>query len=168
MKQHILNNANEFTGDILCLDEQGNKLGQLSAEEALIKAEELSLDAVVISKSPDVVKIMDFGKFKYQQEKKEKLNKKNHKKVEDKEIQFSLNIAVHDFNIKIKRAATFLEKKNRVHFRLRLKGRENDRPEEGIKIMKNAIEQLKDIDGAKVMGEPVRTGNTIQMVMVAA
>ena len=126
-----------------------------------------NLDAVVISKNPNVVKIMDFGKFKYQQDKKEKENKKSHHKTEDKEIQFSLNIAKHDFDIKIKKAIGFLNKKNRVTFKLRLRGRENNYATEGMKIMEDAISGINAVKEIKITAKPNLNGNTIQMVIAA-
>ena len=163
MKQHILKNPKEFTESILCLDETGNKIGDIDVSEVLAKAEGLGLDAVVMSKNPNVVKIMDFGKFKYQQEKREKENKKKHRKIEDKEIQFSLNIADHDFNIKMKKAVNFLNKKNRVTFKLRLKGRENSYTSEAIKVMEKAASRLSE-EGIKTTSKINVDGNTVQMV----
>lgn len=113
-------------------------LGIVSAQEALAQAEEQELDLVKISPNavPPVCKIMDYGKFRFEQLKKEKEAKKNQHVVEVKEIRMSPSIDTNDFNTKVKNAMKFLKDGNRVKVTVRFRGREMAHTSLGTDLLK--------------------------------
>jgi translation initiation factor IF-3 len=134
---------------------KGENFGVLRREEALIKAKELELDLIEIAPTavPPVAKIMDFGKYLYQQEKKSKSAEKAHK-TETKEIQIGINISPHDMELKAKRADEFLKQGDRVNINLILRGREKginrDFVKERLNVFLRVIsEKYKIADGPK-------------------
>ena len=112
--------------EIRLIGSDGAQLGIVSAQEALAKAAEQDLDLVKISPNatPPVCKIMDYGKFRFEQLKKEKEARKNQRIVEVKEIRMSPNIDTNDFDVKVKNAQKFLKEGNRVKVSVRFRGRE--------------------------------------------
>jgi translation initiation factor IF-3 len=111
------------------------------------KANELGLDLVLISPDakPPVAKIMDYGKFHYQEEKKKKEARKNQTKVEVKEIKLSVKIADNDIGYKVKHAREFLEEGKHVHFRVFLRGREMAHPEAAVVVLNRVWPMVEDI-----------------------
>lgn len=107
------------------IDEQGNNLGEMSKDEALKLAQEAELDLFVVSDKAEVpiARIVDYGKYKFQQSKKEKGNKKKHTN-ETKEIKMSYNIDIGDYNTRVQQSIKFLEKDKRVKLNITLRGRE--------------------------------------------
>lgn len=134
-------------GEVRCIGDDGTQYGIISRDEALEKAEELGLDLVLIAPDgkPPVCKVMDYGKFKYQQEKKKKEAKKKQKTIDVKEIKFSVKIADNDINYKIKHAREFLEEGKHVKFRVFLKGREMANPDAGIAVLERVWPMVEDI-----------------------
>jgi len=128
------------------IDDEGNQLGVLSKEEAMEKAKERGLDLVEVNPNvrPPIVKIMDFGKFKYEQAKAERKHRSKQKAGELKEIRLGLKISQHDLGIKANQAISFLKNKNKLQIILRFKGREITHKELGINILKGFVEKLKD------------------------
>ncbi len=124
----------------------GEQLGIMSAKEALKKAEEKNLDLVKIAPTakPPVCKIMDYGKFRFEQAKKEKESKKNQRTVETKEIRLSLNIDTHDFDTKANQARKFLATGHKVKVSIRFRGREMAHPQIGEQTMKKFAEALSE------------------------
>ena len=122
-------------------------LGVMSPREAMRLAEEADLDLVKISPNavPPVCKIMDYGKFKFEQAKKEKENRRNQKVVEIKEVQLSMTIDVGDLNVKAKQATKFLGEGNKVKVSIRLRGRQMAHANLGRDVMNNFFEGLKEI-----------------------
>ena len=120
----------------------GEMLGIMSAEEALKIAEEKNLDLVKIAPQavPPVCKIMDYGKYRFEQTKREKEAKKNQHVVEIKEIRLSLNIDTHDFETKVNHAKRFLTSGNKVKVSIRFRGREMAHTENGITTMQQFAE----------------------------
>ena len=112
--------------EVRLVSADGEQLGIMSAQEALEKAEEASLDLVKISPNavPPVCKLMDYGKFKFEQTKREKEAKKNQRVVEIKEVRMSPGIDVNDFNVKLRNAQKFLAEGNRCKITVRFRGRE--------------------------------------------
>ncbi len=112
--------------EIRVISEDGEQLGIMSASQALKLAETKNLDLVKIAPQakPPVCKIMDYGKYRFEQSKREKEAKKNQKVVEIKEIRLSLNIDVHDFETKVGHAKKFLEAGDKVKVSIRFRGRE--------------------------------------------
>lgn len=144
----------------------GKQLGVLSREEALKKALGEDLDLVEVSPAarPPVVKIMDYGKFKYEQNKAEKKQKQKGKTGELKEIRLGLKIKEHDLETKIKKATTFLKNQNKVQIFFRFKGREVTHKELGRKIVNSFILKLGDI--SKLEGSIKEQGMTIIAVIL--
>lgn len=141
--------------EVRCNIDGGESLGIISTREALSKAEEMELDLVLIAPDakPPVAKIMDYGKFKYQEEKKKKEQRKNQVKIEVKEIKLSVKIADNDINYKVKHARQFLEEGKLVKFRVFLRGREMAHPEAGREVLLRVWPMVEDIG---VMEKPPR------------
>ena len=122
-KDDVIMNEMITAKEVRCTSDEGTNYGIISTNEALKLADELGLDLVLIAPDgkPPVAKIMDYGKFRYQQEKKKKEAKKNQKVIVIKEIKLSVKIAENDVNYKVKHAREFLEEGNHVKFRVFLK-----------------------------------------------
>lgn len=128
--------------EVRVVSASGEQLGIMSAKDALKKAEEQNLDLVKIAPNakPPVCKIMDYGKYRFEQAKREKEARKNQKVVEIKEIRLSLNIDTHDFETKAKHAEKFLKAGNKVKVSIRFRGREMAHPELGLVSMEKFAE----------------------------
>jgi translation initiation factor IF-3 len=133
--------------EVRCNIDGGESLGIITTREALAKADEMGLDLVLIAPDakPPVAKIMDYGKFKYQEEKKKKEQKKNQIKIEVKEIKLSVKIAENDINYKVKHAREFLEEGKHVKFRVFLRGREMAHPEAGREVLLRVWPMVEDV-----------------------
>ena len=124
-QNHLINE--EITAaEVRLISESGEQLGIMSAEAALEKAEEMEMDLVMISPQakPPVCKIMDYGKFRFEQAKKEKEARKNQHVIEVKEIRMSPGIGDNDFNTKLKNGQKFLQDGDRLKVTIRFRGRE--------------------------------------------
>ncbi len=142
------------------------QLGIMSSEEARVIAENEGLDLVLISPNsePPVCKIIDYGKFKFDQSKRLKEQKKAQKVVELKEIQLSVTIDKHDVDVKARHALKFLGEGNKVKVTIRLRGRQMARPEQGISVMNSFYENVKEI--SVIEKAPEIMGRTIFMILV--
>ncbi len=140
-------------------------MGVMSLRDALKEAENADLDLVEISPNanPPVCKITDFGKYKYEQEKRQHEAKKKQKVVETKEIKVRPNIAVGDFNIKLKNAEKFLKEGNKVKFSMQFRGREITHSEVGMEVINRFKDNLAEI--SKVDHSPKMEGRNIFMVL---
>ena len=146
----------------------GSMLGIMPAAQAQRLAYDLELDLVKISPTanPPVCKIMDYSKFKYEQAKKDKENRKNQAVIELKEIRLSMTIDVGDIAVKTKQCLKFLEAGNKVKVSIRMKGRENSRSYQGVKVMENFFEGL---GGKAAMDKkPTTEGRNIIMMLSPA
>lgn len=143
----------------------GEQLGIMSSREAMKLAQEAELDLVKIAPKaqPPVCKIIDYGKFKYEQTRKEKEAKKKQKTVEIKEVRMSPNIDTNDLNTKINNAKKFLEKGNKVKVTLRFRGREMAHVQQSRHILDDFAETLKDI--ASIEKAPKLEGRNMSMVL---
>ncbi len=132
--------------EMLVITDQGEKLGVLTRGKALQEADDRGLDLVLVSPdaNPPVAKLMDYSKFRFQQQKKLKEMKKNQKIIVVQEIQLSPVIEKHDFETKAKKARTILEKGNKVKITLRFKGRMIVHQEIGVEVINKFIESLAD------------------------
>lgn len=139
----LLNERINFP-EVRCMGDDGTQYGIISSGEALKIATEEGLDLVLIAPEakPPVVKIMDFGKFKYQQEKKAKEAKKKQVKIDVKEIKLTVKIAQNDLNYKVKHALEFLAQGKHVKFRVFLRGREMGNPEAGVEVLNHVAEMV--------------------------
>ncbi len=133
--------------EVRVIGEDGAQLGVMSAQEALTLAEERGFDLVKIAPTatPPVCRIMDYGKYRFEQAKKEKEARKNQRLVETKEIRLSLNIDVADFNTKAKHAMRFLQEGNKVKVSIRFRGREMGHPEIGLDTMNRFAEACSEL-----------------------
>jgi len=133
--------------ELRVVSDQGEQLGILSSKEALRIAEEKELDLVMISPNakPPVCKIMDFGKYIYEQQKKDKEAKKKQKVINLKEVRLSPNIEEHDIEIKAANARKFLLAEDKVKVTVRFRGREADYSHTGAKILKVFLSLVEDV-----------------------
>lgn len=132
--------------EVRLISDTGEQLGIMSAREALAKAEEANLDLVKISPTanPPVCKLMDYGKFKFEQAKREKEARKNQRVVEIKEVRMSPGIDVNDFNVKLRNAQKFLAEGNRVKVTVRFRGREMAHTDIGKDLLDRFAEQCAE------------------------
>jgi translation initiation factor IF-3 len=129
------------------IDADGSMLGTLDTRDALAKAQEQSLDLVEVNAKvdPPVCKIIDYGKFKYEQAKKARESKKNRASNELKEVKFRPQIGDHDFGFKVKHARKFLEAGHKVKLVVQFRGRQMAHPETGRDILDRVCKELNDI-----------------------
>ncbi|HQL37049.1 MAG TPA: translation initiation factor IF-3 [Bacillota bacterium] len=132
--------------ELRIIDSNGDQLGIMSSRQALELAAERQLDLVKIAPQakPPVCRIMDYGKFKFEQSKKEKEARKNQKIVNIKEIRFSPTIEDHDLNVKAKNAQKFLQDGDKVKVTIRFRGREVDHVSFGEKALERFYDIIKD------------------------
>ena len=151
--------------EVRVIGEDGEQLGIMSSKEALKLAEEAGVDLVKIAPTakPPVCKIVDYGKFKYEQTRKEKEAKKKQKTVEIKEIRLSPNIDTNDLNTKINAARKFIGKGDRVKITLRFRGREMTHMNNSKHILDDFAEALSDI--AVVDKAPKVEGRSMTMFL---
>lgn len=151
--------------EVRVVSASGEQLGIMSSREAMKLAQEAELDLVKIAPKaqPPVCKIIDYGKFKYEQTRKEKEAKKKQKTVEIKEVRMSPNIDTNDLNTKIHNAKKFLEKGNKVKVTLRFRGREMAHVQQSRHILDDFAETLKDI--ASIEKAPKIEGRNMSMVL---
>jgi len=140
-------NDNIRARELRVLGDDGEQFGIISRDEALQIAEDKGLDLVLMSPNarPPVAKIMDYGKHKYQLEKKKKEARKNQKTIDVKEVKFSCKIAENDINYKVKHAREFLEAGKHVKLRVFLRGREMANPEWGVDVLNRVWPMLEDL-----------------------
>ena len=151
--------------EVRLIGADGAQLGIMSAYAAQKIANDAMLDLVKISPTavPPVCKIMDYGKHRYDQIKKEKEAKKNQQTNEMKEVRLSMTIEENDMNVKAKSAAKFLKEGHKVKVSLRMKGRQNAFASRGVEVVKSFYEKLKDI--AIVEKAPGTEGRNVIMVL---
>ena len=144
--QELLINEEIRDKEVRLIDEKGEQLGIVKIEHALRIADEKELDLVKIvpNANPPVCKIMDYGKYRFEQSKREKENRKNQRVIEIKEIRLSLNIDTHDFETKVNHAHKFLKAGNKVKVSIRFRGREMAHPQIGEVSMKRFAEACEE------------------------
>ena len=147
IKQELPINGEIRAKEVKVIGENGEQLGTFSLYNALNTAEEKRLDLVLVAPqtNPPVCKIMNYGKYKFEQAKKEKEAKKKQKVVEIKEIRITPNIEEHDFGFKAKNARKFIEDGNKLKITVRFKGREINNSKLGEVVLNRFIENLSDI-----------------------
>ena len=151
--------------EVRLIGDQGEQLGIMSVDEALRIATERELDLVKIApgSNPPVCKIMDYGKFRFEQAKKEKEAKKNQRVIEIKEIRMSPGIDTNDFNTKLKNAQKFLNDGDRVKVSVRFRGREMAHTEIGAVLLKDFANQCAEI--ANMDKAPKLEGRNMSMFL---
>ncbi|MBW8881149.1 MAG: translation initiation factor IF-3 [Asticcacaulis sp.] len=151
---------------VLLIDQNGEKQGIMPTSAALEAAEEAGLDLVEVSPTadPPVCKILDYGKFRFQEQKKKAEARKKQKIVEIKEIKLRPNIDIHDYEVKAKAMTRFFEEGDKVKVTLRFRGREMAHPELGMKLLQKVKADFEPT--TKVEYEPKMEGK--QMIMILA
>ena len=151
--------------EVRLIGSDGEQLGIVSAQEALRIAEENNLDLVKIAANanPPVCKIMDYGKYKFEQLKKQKEAKKNQKVVELKEIWLSMTIDIGDLNVKARQAQKFLSSGNKVKVSIKMRGRQNAHSSLGVDVMNRFFEIVGDV--AVMEKRPLFEGRNILMIL---
>ncbi|HAG08097.1 MAG TPA: translation initiation factor IF-3 [Desulfotomaculum sp.] len=147
------------------IDADNNQMGILSLQEALRLAEEKNLDLVEIAPQakPPVCRIMDYGKFRYEQSKHDKEIKKKQRVVDIKEIKLRPNIEEHDFQIKAKNAARFLKEGDKVKATIIFRGREIVHTQLGQQVLKRLAEQVKEVSTVERL--PKLEGKSMIMIL---
>ncbi|MFX4261362.1 translation initiation factor IF-3 [Pelotomaculum propionicicum] len=151
--------------EVRLIDSEGAQLGIFTSRDALRIAEEKQLDLVEISPAakPPVCKIMDYGKYKYEQSKREKEAKKKQKIISVKEVKLRPSIEDHDFEVKAKNAARFLKDGDKVKATIIFRGREIVHTQLGQKLLKRLAEQVKDF--SLVERQPKLEGKNMIMIL---
>ncbi|WP_443750855.1 translation initiation factor IF-3 [Asticcacaulis solisilvae] len=151
---------------VLLIDQNGEKQGIMPTSAALEAAEEAGLDLVEVSPTadPPVCKILDYGKFRFQEQKKKAEARKKQKVVEIKEIKLRPNIDIHDYEVKTKAMHRFFEEGDKVKVTLRFRGREMAHPELGMKLLQKVKADFEPT--TRVEYEPKMEGK--QMIMILA
>ena len=154
--------------EVRLIGQNGEQLGIMSAKEAYFKAQEAGLDLVKVAPTakPPVCKIIDYGKYKYEMQKKKNEAKKNQKIVSIKELKLRPMIDTHDYEVKVKQAKKFLAQGDKVKFTMRYKGREMSANDLGKEILNKLLE---DLDGlCKVDSAPKMEGKQMFMIVSPA
>ncbi len=151
--------------EVRVIGEDGEQLGIMSSEEALRLADEAGLDLVKIAANanPPVVRIIDYSKFRYEQKRREKDQKKKQHVIEVKEVRLSPNIDENDLNTKINAARKFLEKGDKIKVNLRFRGRELSRMQQSVPVLNGFAEKLADV---AVVDKPVKAeGRSLVIIL---
>ncbi|MBR3003009.1 MAG: translation initiation factor IF-3 [Clostridia bacterium] len=151
--------------EVQLIGEKGEKVGVVSLSEALERATHSNLDLVLVAPNgnPPVCKIMNYGKYKFEQAKKEKEAKKKQKVLEIKEIRVTPNIEKHDFEFKSRNAKKFIEDGNKVKITVRFRGREVNNSKAGEVVLNNFIEELSEV--AQVEKAPKLEGRNMFTIL---
>ena len=146
-EQNVQVNEQIRDPEVRVIGEDGEQLGIMSVEEAQRLAHEADLDLVKIAANatPPVVRIIDYSKFRYEQKRREKDQKKKQHVIEVKEVRMSPNIDTNDLNTKVNAARKFLEKGDKIKVNLRFRGREMSRMQQSMPILEDFAAQLSDI-----------------------
>ncbi len=151
--------------ELRVIDGDGTQLGIMSLEEALALANERKLDLVNISPTakPPVCKILDYGKYRYELQKREKEARKKQKTTQVKEIRLSTFIEAHDIMVKANTAAKFLKDGDKVKVSLRFRGRERDYVHKGVEVMKQFSDAVSEV--GTVEKKPEFEGRSLTMIL---
>ncbi len=165
IKQELPINGQIKEKEVQLIGANGEKVGIVSIREAMEKAQEENLDLVLVSPNakPVVCKIMNYGKYKFEQSKKEKEAKKKQKVLEIKELRVTPNIEEHDFDFKSKNARKFLTDGNKVKITVKFRGREVNNIKSGEAVLNKFIEKLEDV--ATVEKQPKLEGRNMFTIL---
>lgn len=154
------------TPQVRLIDADGQMVGVVTIDKALRAAEDAGLDLVEISPNvdPPVCKILDYGKYRYEQQKKAAEARKNQKIVELKEIKLRPNIEEHDYQVKLRNATRFIEEGDKVKFTLRFRGREMAHQELGRQVLERVKADMAST--TKIEFEPKMEGRQMVMILV--
>lgn len=161
-------NARIRVREVRLIDEEGEQVGIITTREALDMARDRDLDLVEVAPNanPPVCRLMDYGKFRYEQTKKEREARKNQKQVELKEIRMKPRTDTHDLEVKANSARRFLEEGHKVKFSVRFRGREIAHPEIGREMLEQLAEDLRE--HATIDQRPQMEGRAFSMILSPA
>lgn len=165
IKQDLPINEQIRASKVQIIDDEGKKVGPISLNEALDMAFEKKLDLVLVAPNAEVpvCKLMNYGKYKFEQAKREKEAKKKQKVLEVKEIRITPNIEEHDFGFKAKNARKFIEEGNKVRVTVRFRGRELNYVKLGEDALNRFIEELSDV--ATPEKRPILEGKNMFIIL---
>jgi len=153
---------------VLVLDNEGKSIGKKDTAEAIKEAKEQELDLVLINpkSDPPVAQIMDYGHFKYNQEKEARQKKARQHVVDTKSIRISLRIGKHDLDNRKKQVVKFLNKGDKVKIELVLKGREMQHVPRGFEAVREVIKEIQEMEKIRTEQPPEKQGNRISTIIV--
>ena len=159
-------NTDILNDEVRCISPEGEQLGIMKTADAIAQADAQGLDLVEVSPNtdPPVCKILDYGKFKYEAQKKKNEAKKKQKIIEVKEIKLRPNIDEHDYQVKMRNVQKFLDEGDKVKVTMRFRGREMAHQELGVNVLNRVRDDTEDV--AKIEAFPKLEGR--QMIMVIA
>ena len=165
IKQDLLINEQIRFKEVQVIDDEGNKLDKMSINDAMNLAMDKNLDLVLVSSNPTnpVCKLMNYGKYKFEQAKREKESKKKQKTFELKELRVTPNIEEHDFNFKVKNAKKFLADGNKVKITVRFRGRELNYVKLGEQVLNKFSEELAE--EATLEKKPLLEGKNMFIIL---
>ena len=165
IKQDLLINNQIRFKEVQVIDDEGNKLDKMSINDAMNLAMDKNLDLVLVSSNPSnpVCKLMNYGKYKFEQAKKEKESRKKQKTFELKELRVTPNIEEHDFNFKVKNAKKFLADGNKVKITVRFRGRELNYVKLGEQVLNKFSEELAEL--ATLEKKPLLEGKNMFIIL---
>lgn len=151
--------------EVRVIDSKGNQLGAMDTRDAVRLAQDEGLDLVEVAPNevPPVCRIMDFGKYQYEEKKKKRESRKTQTKVEVKECKFRPKIGVHDFDVRIRRAVKFLGQGNKVKLTVMFRGREHAHPEIAERLIFRAYDEIKDL--GKMEAHPRKEGRDMHCIV---
>ena len=164
-ERYIRTNRKIFAKTVRLISAEGEQLGIFPRDHAMKKAEEAGLDLVEVAPgaNPPVCRIMDFAKYKYEQEKRAREARRHQKHSQLKEVRLSPRIGTHDYQIKLKHIQEFLEKGHKVRIRMMFRGREVTHQEIGRKLMNKLVTDIERI--GKVEKEPHMLGRSLMIIL---
>ncbi|HMP90549.1 MAG TPA: translation initiation factor IF-3 [Kiritimatiellia bacterium] len=151
--------------EVRCVDIDGSQVGVVPTREALLLAQKRGVDLVEVSPQaqPPVCRVMDYGKFKFEQAKKEKQARQNQTNTKVKEVKFHTNVEEHDYQTKLRHIREFLDEGHRVKISLMFRGRENAHQELGYEVVKRVVADCADI--ATSDREPQKMGRFLSILI---
>ncbi len=151
--------------NIRVIDSEGEQLGIITPKEALAIAQDKGLDLVLVSETadPPVCKIMDYGKYKYEQDKKQKEAKKKQHNADVKEVKMRYKIEEHDYNVRVKNAERFLKSGDKVKATVSFRGREIQHSNLAEKLLRRMASDLEEV--AEIQQFPKREGRNMMMML---
>jgi len=166
VKQGPRVNTDILNDEVRCISPEGEQLGVMKTADAIAQADAQGLDLVEVSPNtdPPVCKILDYGKFKYEAQKKKNEAKKKQRIIEVKEIKLRPNIDEHDYQVKMRNVQKFLDEGDKVKVTMRFRGREMAHQELGVNVLNRVRDDTEDV--AKIEAFPKLEGR--QMIMVIA
>jgi len=163
--KYVRINERIFAKTTRVIGPEGEQLGIFTRDLALRKAKELDLDLVEVAPQadPPVCRIIDFAKYKYEQDKREKEVKKHQKQAQLKEVRIRPRIGIHDYEVKLKHIKEFLEKRHKVRVRMWFRGREIAHKDIGNKVIEKLLKDVEKV--GRVDREPHMMGKTLVLIL---